>query len=41
MKRFYTKEDPDELIVFDFIAGMTDSFAMKSISDICIPKLTV
>jgi len=41
MKDFYTPESPDELIVLDFIAGMTDSFAMHSIGEIFIPKTTV
>jgi dGTPase len=41
MKDVYKPEDPDELIVLDFVAGMTDSFAIRSISDIFIPELTV
>ncbi|MEK6705127.1 MAG: dGTP triphosphohydrolase [Bdellovibrionota bacterium] len=41
MKDFYTSDDPDELIVLDFIAGMTDSFAMRSVGEIFIPKSTV
>jgi dGTPase len=41
MKDVYKSKDSDELIVLDFIAGMTDSFAMRSISDIFIPKMTV
>lgn len=41
MKDFYTLDDPDELIVLDFIAGMTDSFAMRSVAEIFIPKATV
>jgi dGTPase len=41
MKDFYTPDDPDELIVLDFIAGMTDSFAMRSVAEIFIPKATV
>lgn len=34
MKDVYTAEDTDELIVLDFIAGMTDSFAIRSVSDV-------
>jgi dGTPase len=47
-KKFVTKdmketyaEKPDELIVLDFIAGMTDSFAIRSVSEIFIPRRTV
>ena len=41
MKDAYRTQDPDELIILDFIAGMTDSFAIRSVSDIFIPKMTV
>lgn len=41
MKHVYDPGDPDELIVLDFIAGMTDSFAMRSVGEIFIPKTTV
>ncbi|MBN2316744.1 MAG: dNTP triphosphohydrolase [Sedimentisphaerales bacterium] len=41
MKDVYKPEDPDELIVLDFVAGMTDSFAIRSVSDVFIPKMTV
>ena len=41
MKDVYKAEDADELIVLDFIAGMTDSFAIRSVSDVFIPKMTV
>ncbi len=41
MKDIYTSEDPDALIVLDFVAGMTDSFAMRSLSDIFIPRMSV
>lgn len=41
MKNVYKLEDPDELIVLDFIAGMTDSFAIRSVSDVFIPKMIV
>ncbi len=41
MKGVYRSSDPRELIVLDFVAGMTDSFAMRSVSDVFIPKMTV
>lgn len=41
MKDVYKAEDTDELIVLDFIAGMTDSFAIRSVSDVFIPMMTV
>ncbi len=41
MRDVYNADDPDELIVLDFIAGMTDSFAIRSVSDVFIPKMTV
>ncbi|MBN1974342.1 MAG: HD domain-containing protein [Sedimentisphaerales bacterium] len=41
MKDVYTQNDPDELIVLDFIAGMTDIFAIRSLSDIFIPRISV
>jgi dGTPase len=41
MKDIYTDEDSNELIVLDFIAGMTDSFAIRSVSDVFVPKMTV
>ncbi|MGB7581386.1 MAG: HD domain-containing protein [Sedimentisphaerales bacterium] len=41
MKGVYKPDDPNELIVLDFIAGMTDSFAIRSVSDVFIPKMTV
>ncbi|HEC03085.1 MAG TPA: dNTP triphosphohydrolase [Phycisphaerales bacterium] len=41
MKDSYSVDDPDQLIVLDFIAGMTDSFAMRSVAEIFIPKTTV
>jgi dGTPase len=41
MKDSYRSNDPDQLIVLDFIAGMTDSFAMRSVAEIFIPKTTV
>lgn len=41
MRDAYKADDPDELIVLDFVAGMTDSFAIRSVSDVFIPKMTV
>jgi len=41
MKGVYGPDDPDELIILDFVAGMTDSFAIRSVSDVFIPKMTV
>ena len=41
MKNVYRVDDPDELIVLDFVAGMTDSFAIRCVSDIFIPKMMV
>ena len=41
MKDSYNVGEPDQLIVLDFIAGMTDSFAMRSVGEIFIPKTTV
>ena len=41
MKDVYDSGTPDELIVLDFIAGMTDSFAIRSVSDVFVPKMTV
>ena len=41
MKDVYPDSTANELVVLDFIAGMTDSFAMRSVSDVFIPKLTV
>lgn len=41
MKDSYSVDDPDQLIVLDFIAGMTDSFAIRSVTDVFIPKTLV
>jgi len=41
MKDVYGPDAQNELIVLDFIAGMTDSFAMRSVSEIFIPKTIV
>jgi dGTPase len=41
MKDIYTNEDSVDLIVLDFIAGMTDSFAIHSVSDVFVPKMIV
>lgn len=39
--KIYSDDDPDELIVLDFIAGMTDSFAVRSFQELFVPKATV
>ena len=41
MRNIYEKSDPDELIVLDFIAGMTDSFVVRSFQELFIPQATV
>jgi len=41
MKYLYTESDPDELIVLDFVAGMTDSFAVRSFQELFIPQASV
>jgi dGTPase len=41
MEQIYTRTDPDELKVLDFIAGMTDTFAVRSFQDLFEPKATV
>jgi dGTPase len=41
MRSVYTADDPDELIILDFVAGMTDSFAVRCVSDVFIPKMVV
>lgn len=41
MRNVYTTNDPDELIILDFVAGMTDSFAVRCVSDVFIPKMVV
>jgi dGTPase len=41
MKKIYTETDPDELIVLDFIAGMTDGFTVRSFQQLFIPQATV
>jgi len=37
----YSNNAPNELIVFDFIAGMTDTFAVRSFKELFVPKATV
>jgi dGTPase len=37
----YTEDDPDSLIVLDFVAGMTDNFAVHSFQELFIPQATV
>jgi len=41
MRDIYEPTTPDELIVLDFVAGMTDNFAIRSLSDVFIPKMVV
>ncbi|MCK5225462.1 MAG: dNTP triphosphohydrolase [Planctomycetes bacterium] len=41
MKGIYENSDPDELVVLDFIAGMTDSFVVRSFQELFIPQATV
>jgi dGTPase len=41
MKDAYAPDDPDELVILDFVAGMTDDFAMRSIGDVFIPKMII
>jgi len=41
MKKIYTSATPDGLIVFDFIAGMTDNFAVQSFQELFVPQSTV
>ena len=37
----YSKDDPDGLIALDFIAGMTDTFAVRSFEELFVPKASV
>ena len=39
--KIYSEQDPNEIIVLDFIAGMTDTFAVRSFEELFIPKATV
>ena len=39
--KIYSEDDPDGLIVLDFIAGMTDTFAVRSFEELFVPKATV
>lgn len=39
MEAFYGKEEsPPEQVVFDYIAGMTDDFAIESVQEIMVPR---
>lgn len=39
MEAFYsTEESPPEQVVFDYIAGMTDDFAIESVQEIMVPR---
>ena len=39
--RIYSDKDPDEIIALDFVAGMTDTFAVRSFEELFVPKATV
>lgn len=41
MKSIYDDSTPDELIVLDFVAGMTDGFVLRSFEELFIPRATV
>jgi dGTPase len=41
MRNVYAPTDSDELVILDFVAGMTDSFAIRSVSDVFIPRTMV
>jgi len=41
MKGQYADQDPDSLIVLDFIAGMTDNFAVSAYIELSVPQATV
>lgn len=41
MKGRYGDRDPDSLIVLDFIAGMTDNFAVSAYIELSVPQATV
>jgi dGTPase len=38
MKAVYTVDTPNGLIVLDFIAGMTDNFAVRSFQELFVPQ---
>ena len=41
MDKIYEQAEPDELKVLDFIAGMTDMFAVRSFQELFEPRATV
>jgi len=41
MGKAYSRQDPNSLIVLDFIAGMTDNFALDSYLELFVPQPTV
>jgi len=41
MKDVYGLDDPDELIVLDFIAGMTDNYAVRCFQERFVPQASV
>lgn len=40
-KNFYSKNTPELLIIGDFVAGMTDDYAIEAFKDITLPKQIV
>ncbi len=41
MKKVYDEDELEELIVLDFMAGMTDNFVLRSFQELFIPQATV
>ncbi|MCJ7729055.1 MAG: hypothetical protein MUO27_04140, partial [Sedimentisphaerales bacterium] len=41
MKNSYSVTDTDSLLVLDFVAGMTDNFALNSYLELFVPQPTV
>jgi dGTPase len=41
MRGIYSESDPDELVVLDFVAGMTDIFIVRAFQELFIPQATV
>lgn len=39
--KIYTEDEPDEIIALDFVAGMTDTFAVRSFEELFVPKASV
>ncbi|MCD6393466.1 MAG: dNTP triphosphohydrolase [Planctomycetes bacterium] len=38
MSNIYDEDTPDELVVLDFVAGMTDTFLLRSFEELFVPK---